>query len=75
MIEDQFLNEQGKWMTDFNTEEEYQKQISQVRQTIRETITNRDFDILDDYFQLIRRSYTNWLMEKERAEYFKSLER
>jgi len=75
MTEDQFLNKQGKWIIDFNTEEEYQKRISQVRQTIRETTTDRDFDILIDYFQLIRRSYTNWLMEKERTEYFKSLER
>jgi len=71
-IEDQFINEKGSWITDFSTEEEYQEQINKVRKTIRETTTNRDFDILIDYFQLIRRSYTNWLMEKERVEYFSS---
>jgi len=75
MIEDQFLNNEGKWITDFNTEEEYQDQMNMVRQTIRNTTTDRDFDIIIDYFQLLRRSYTNMLMEKERAEYFKSLKK
>ena len=69
MIEDKFLNERG-WIIDFSKEEEYQEQMNKVRQTVRETTTDRDFDILLDYFQLLRRSYTNWLMEKERSEYF-----
>jgi len=71
-IEDQFIDENGKWMTDFNTEDEYQMQMNKVRQTVRGTTTNREFDVLLDYFQLLRRSYTNWLMEKERVEYFSS---
>jgi hypothetical protein len=72
-IVDQFLNDRGKWMIDFNTEDEYQKQINRVRQSIRETIKDNDFDVLVDYFQLLRRSYVNMLMEKERAEYFNSI--
>lgn len=72
-IEDQFINKSG-WILNFETENDYKEQMDKVRQVMRETTTDRDFDILVDYFQLLRRSYVNMLMEKERAEYFKSIQ-
>ena len=65
-IEDQFLNKEGLWITKFKTENEYEKQLSKVRKTIRETTTDRDFDILIGYHQLLKRSYSNMLLENER---------
>lgn len=67
-IEDQFLNNKGTWMIDFRNEKEYQEQMNKVRQTIRETTTNRDFDVLDDYLYLLKRNYTNFIIELERNE-------
>jgi len=67
-IEDQFLDDNGIWISEFNTEEEYVKQVNRVSRTMKETTTDRDFEILFGYLQLLRRSYTNMLMTKEREE-------
>jgi len=65
-IEDQFLNEEGVWISKFQTEEDYENQLRKVRNTIRETTTDRDFDILTGYYNLLKRSYSNMIIDKER---------
>ena len=67
-IEDQFLDDNGIWISEFNTEEEYVKQVNRVSRTMKETTTDRDFEILFGYLQLLKRSYTNMIMTKEREE-------
>jgi len=65
-IEDQFLNEEGVWITKFQTGREYEEQLMRVRQIIRETTTDRDFDILIGYYQSLKRFRANMIIEKER---------
>jgi len=65
-IEDQFLNEEGVWVTKFQTEEDYEVQLRKVRNIIRETISDRDFDILVGYYNLLKRSCSNMIIGRER---------
>ena len=65
-IEDQFLNEEGVWISKFQTEEDYENQLRKIRNTIRETTTDRDLKILTGYYNLLKRSYSNMIIDKER---------
>ncbi len=70
-IDEQFLGNDGKYILDFKTVKEIREQMSKVRDAIRHTKTDRDFDRLNMYFQTLKNAEANILMEEERNKWLK----
>jgi len=50
----QFLNDKGRFITIFKTIEDVEEQMKKVRDVIRQTKTDSDFDDLHMYYQTLK---------------------
>ena len=53
-IINQFLNDKGRFITIFKTIEDVEEQMKKVRDVIRQTKTDSDFDNLHMYYQTLK---------------------
>ncbi len=67
----QFLDSNGKFITEFNNLEEVKRQQDKVRNAVRQTMTAYDFDILHMYYQTLKHTECNIIMTETKKEWEK----